>query len=65
MNRFKAGDKVWIENTDYVDNADMIRNVQVVEKVFDVPCHDEPDSQCINIVGSKFIYSNKDLKHES
>ncbi len=64
MERFKAGDRVWIERTDFVENADMIRNVQVVENVYDVPCSDEPDSQCINIVGSKFIFGNEDLKHE-
>ena len=47
MDKFKPGDKVWIERTDFVENADMIRNIQVVEKVYDVPCNDEPDSQCI------------------
>jgi len=64
MKKFKAGDRVWIENTDIVENVDMIRNVQMVESVEDVECDDEPNAQAIYIVGSMFLYTNKDLKHD-
>ena len=64
LTRFEEGDKVWIERTDYVENVDLIRKVQTVEEVIDIET-DEPNSQYIYIVGSDFIYSNEDLKHES
>ncbi len=63
LTRFEEGDKVWIERTDYVENVDLIRKVQTVDYAIDVPT-DEPDSQAIYIVGSDFIYSNEDLKHD-
>ena len=61
---FKKGDKVWIERTEFVENVDLIRYVQVVESVAHVPTEDEPDSQMIHIVGSDYIYSNDDLKKD-
>ena len=63
LTRFEAGDKVWIETTEYVENVDLIRNVQTVDYTIDVPT-EEANSQAIYIIGSKYIYSNKDLKHD-
>jgi len=62
MTRFKTGDKVWIQRTEFVENVDLIKNVQTVQYVIDVPITDEnmlgSTSQAIYIVGSDFIYSN-------
>ena len=64
MDRFEPGDKVWIENIKYAENVDMIRNIQTVEYVQDISCKDEPDAQMIFLVGSEFIYTNKDLRKD-
>ena len=68
MTRFKTGDKIWIQRTEFVENVDLIKNVQTVQYVIDVPITDEnmlgSTSQAIYIVGSAFIYSNEDLIHE-
>ena len=64
MTIFKDGDRVWIQRTECVENVDMIRKVQIVEKVYDMPCDDEPDAQAIDIVGSDYLYNNEDLIHE-
>ena len=61
--RFEAGDKVWIERTEFVENVDMIRSVQTVESVMDCET-DEPNSQVIYLIGSDYIFSNEDLKKD-
>ena len=61
--KFKAGDKVWIERTEFVESVDLIRNVQTVDYVVDVPT-DGLNSQVIYLVGSRFMYGNNDLKLE-
>jgi len=63
LTRFEPGDKVWIERTEYVENVDMIRNVQTVESAMDCVT-DEPDSQVIYLVGSDYIFFNEDLKKD-
>jgi len=63
LERFESGDKVWIERIDYVENVDMIRNVQTVDYVIDC-LTDKPNSQAIYLVGSSFIFSNEDLKKD-
>ncbi len=59
--KFKSGDKVWIIRTEYVENVDLIKNMQTVDYVIDVPTT-EQNSQAIYIIGSDFIYSNEDLE---
>ncbi len=60
---FKAGDKVWIENPELVDDVKQIRETQEVESVDVIRCNEGP-IQSINLVGLPYIYLGKDLKHE-
>jgi hypothetical protein len=68
MEKFKSGDKVWIQRTEYVENVDLIKSVQTVDYAIDVPINDEnmlgATGQAIYLVGSSFIYSNEDLVKE-
>ena len=64
-NKFKVGQKVWIDRTEYVENVDMIRNPQTIENITPVPVTDEGKdiiTFSIDIVGSCFIYSETDLR---
>lgn len=56
---FKVGDKVWIERTEFVENAQMIREPQIIEcidyaEVTEYGVHKL--SQIITIKGSSFLY---------
>ena len=65
----KAGDKVWIENTDLVNTPEQIRNLQTVEEVFEVPLTDENGENpyigySFFLVGLPYFYNEKDIKKE-
>ena len=62
MDKFKKGDKVWIQRVEFVDNVEMIRNVQTISEVMEIP---GLDSQAIYIKGSRYLFTEKDLKHEN
>ena len=64
-NKFRVGQKIWIDRTKYVENVDMIRNPQTIESITPIPVTDGGKNIItfsINIAGSCFIYSETDLR---
>jgi hypothetical protein len=63
--KFYVGQKVWIENPQLAENADMIRNPQVIENIMPIPVTHKGKkitTFMIDIKDSPFLYQEIDLK---
>jgi hypothetical protein len=62
----QAGDKVWIDRTEFVENAQMIREVQTIESVMPIPLTDQFGNAMVGyaiyLVGSGFVYTEEELR---
>jgi len=62
MCEFKVGEKVWLDNTKFIDDPKWIREPQTIERIEQVPLNDGNEVYSISLVDIPYFFIDEDIR---